>query len=409
MDSSKWGFLRLPLELRQQIYDMCFDTCPNPSILRVNSRVHDEPIHFLRKRQQKFTYNISGKGAGFDDFSQWCFRIKRHTPKLRRIKHIVLNIHPPHPDRPIEMLHIWTYIQSFCNELAGQWRIPQLTVKFIESDGAKWATNGTPHTTMNLPYDKDERTGEDVGSILILLGRFVKNVEKPKLILPGSCIGSYNGDDPRYCWMKNSFIGMYDGDDLGQRCMETSYIGSYDGYNMGQTWTEKIEQLMTGRWKDEDIKDVYEVLEDYVDEYGPMLKTTTGRISKALFEKNYGPVVKLKQAHLDDLKRQWPHMDDLLHWERPRCRPTLDECVCHRQQDRLDDLLNRYPCQDSFDPLDWDCQRTKPTLSDCHCGKSLMEVTMPDAAVQSSTYQGARQWQEEPYDMDWDYDPNWWK
>lgn len=298
------------------------------------------------------------------------------------------------------MLHIWTYVQSFCNELAGPWRIPQLTVKFIESDGAKWALNGAPHTTMNLPYDKDEHEGDDVGSILILLGRFVKTVEKPKLILPSSCIGSYNGDGPGYYWEKNSFIGTYDGDDLGQRCMETSCIGSYDGYNMGQTWTEKIEQLMTGRWKDEDIKDVYELLECYVDDCGPLLKATTGRISKALFEKNYGPVVELTQAHLDDLKRQWPHMDDLLPWERPRCRPTgptLDECVCHRQQDRLVDLLNRYPCQDNFDPLD------------CHCRKYLIEVTMPDAAVQSSTYDGARQWQEEPYDMDWDYDPNWWK
>lgn len=121
---------------------------------------------------------------------------------------------------------------------------------------------------MDLPHDKEDPAGEDVGQILILLARFVKNVEKPKIILPRSCIGSYGGDD------------------------------------LGKSWTKKIEQLMTGREKDENIIDEYELLEDYIDTEVLELKYATGRKSKALFERKYGRVVVLQYDHLEDLKRQ---------------------------------------------------------------------------------------------------------
>lgn len=159
-------------------------------------------------------------------------------------------------------------MHSLYNDLAVQRRISQSTVKLIESDGAQWVTHGVPYTTMDLPHDNENLAGEDVGQILILLGRFVKNVEKPKIILPRSCIGSYGGDD------------------------------------LGKCWTKKIEQLMTDRGKDEDIIDEYELLEDYIDTEVLELKYATGRKSKALLERKYGRVVFLQYDHLEDLKRQ---------------------------------------------------------------------------------------------------------
>lgn len=69
----------------------------------------------------------------------------------------------------------------------------------------------------------------------------MKNVEKTEIILPRSCIGPYSGDDLGKCWMK------------------------------------KIEQLMTGRTKNENIIDEYELLEDNIDTEVLEFKYATGR------------------------------------------------------------------------------------------------------------------------------------
>lgn len=291
MDDLKRGFLCLPLELRQQIYEMYFETCPSPSILCVNRLIHNESIHFIRKHQQTFTFNVSEKGAGFDNFSQWCFRIKRHTPKLSSMKHIILNIHPPDQDRSIDMVHIWKHLQGFCKDIAAQWRILQLTVNFVESDRAGWATNGVPHSTLELGYDEDDFFGADVGQILLTLYRFVDNVEKPRVILPFS----HRND-------------------------------------LAQNYADYTEDLMTGQFKDEDGFEDYEILEAFIGLGLPEIKLATGRKSKALFEKKYGQDVILEQHQFNELKRQWPHMDDLPNWERPRFRMpnTTDACVCVR-------------------------------------------------------------------------------
>ena len=317
MDALKCGFLRLPLELRHQIYEMCFNEYFEPSILCVNSLVHDELMHFLRKRQQTFSFNISGKGVGFDAFSQWCFRIKRHTPKPSRMRHLILNIYPPDPEKPIEMWYVWKHVQRFCEDLAAYQCIPRLTVQFIESDGARWATNGVSHTTMNLPYEKGDFSGCDVGQILTTLGRFVDNVEKPRLILPRSYIDSYSSNDKL------------------------------------QRWADHIEKLLTGRWEGEDIINEFELMEYYIEGEIPQIERATGRKSKALFERKYGRVAIFQHDHLDAVKRQWPFMDDLPEWERPRCRMA---CMVY----------------------------------DCMCGESYIEVSMPDAAWGPLDWERAR-------------------
>lgn len=291
MDDSKSGFLRLPLELRQQIYEIYFDACPTPSILRVNRQVHDESIHFVWKHQQTFNFNVSGKGAGFDDFSQGCFRIKGHTPKLSSMKHVILNVYPPDQDRPIEMVHIWKHLQGFCKDIAAQCCISQLTVKFVESDRAGWATDGVPHSTLELWYEEDDFFVTDVGQILLTIYRFVDNVEKPRVILPFS----HRND-------------------------------------LAQSYADYTEDLMTGRFKDEDVFEGYEMLENSIGYELPSIKLATGRKSKVLFERKYGQNVVLEQHQLNDIKRQWPHMDDLPDWERPRFRMpcTTYDCVCVR-------------------------------------------------------------------------------
>lgn len=190
MDSSQCGFQRLPAELRQQIYKECFNSEPQPGLLCTNKLIHSEATYFIQRWQQTFSFHISGEGLGFDEFSQWCFKVKGHIPRLNEMQHIILNIHPPDPDKPIEMWHIWNRVLGFCKDLASCRRIPQLSVDFVESDAVKWATNGAAHSTMQLGYASSSFCYSDVGQILALFCCFVNNVAEPKIYLPQSYVSA---------------------------------------------------------------------------------------------------------------------------------------------------------------------------------------------------------------------------
>lgn len=295
MEISWRGFLELPLELRQQIYETCFDLNPEPGLLCVNRLIHDEAMHFLRKWQQTFSFHISGNGAGFDEFSQWCFKVKRHVPRLRRMKHIILNIHPPDPDRPIQMWHIWNHVKNFCEDIISHRRIPALTVNFVESDKMKWATKGVAHFTMDLPYKAPNFCYSDVGQILAIFCRFVNNVEKPMIVF------------------------------------SNSFIDTFSSVTMARLEAEQVEQLMTDHWTEQDWEDEFWLLDYQIEHADFFCKRATGRKSKAAFEKVFGQVVVLDHEEFEKIKVLWPYMETLDDWERPRCRqacPPILNCVC---------------------------------------------------------------------------------
>ena len=295
MDDSQCGILRLPLEIRYQLYHMCFHTWPEPSLLRVNKLLHEDCMHFLRTQQKAFSFNISARGAGFDAFSHWCFKVKRQNPRIGSIKDLTLNIYPPDQNKPHEMWHIWDHVRSFCKEIAKEIRIPKLTVNFVETERYRWAAIGMAHATMRLPYKADEFGLYDVEQIILTLDRFLINVRKPRIILP------------------------------------RSYINIQPDKAIVQEWIDTTESLMSGPRIDERVINEYRRLNDEMDVALPGVQTTTGRISKALFEKLFGQNAILGRENFEDFKREWPHMDTLDDLERPRCRPACHKyyCLCN--------------------------------------------------------------------------------
>ena len=216
--------LQLPMELRHQIYEMCFAECvPEPGLLCVNKAIRYDSMRYLAKYQQTFTLNIDAWDAKFDRFSRWCFKIKGHTPKFNRMKHLIVNISPPDPCSPdhgaLHMWNIWCGLFNFCVGLEYCQRIPQLTINFLEGDKIKWAND-----TMRLGYIFNQFCREDIGQLLLLLTRHVKNVNKPTLILPESYIRS----------------------------------NSWPSRDIAESRMTDIEKLMTGYWKDDDYDDKYE-------------------------------------------------------------------------------------------------------------------------------------------------------
>lgn len=66
------------------------------------------------------------------------------------MKQLILNIHPPNPDKPIEMFQIWDRLLDFYKDLTTYQPIPGLKVLFAESDSARWATHGFVHSSFEI-------------------------------------------------------------------------------------------------------------------------------------------------------------------------------------------------------------------------------------------------------------------
>lgn len=322
MDVERCGFLGLPLESRHLIYHTYFDSISEFGLLYVNRSIHHEAMQYLRQRQQEFVFHISGREAGFDIFSQRCFKIKGHVPRFSRMKHIILNIHPPDPDKPIQIWHIWHHVLSFCKEIASYRKIRRLTVNFID-DELKWATNGVPRSTMNLAYEAYHFCYSDVGQILAIFSRFVDNVENSKIVLSPSYLSSAHERAP---YILNDAQGT--------------------------------EQLMTGRWTgwvEKNWADDFWWLNDEIRVEKHLLEAHTGRNSKAAFERIFGRSAFLDFKDFETFRQEWPYMEKLHGFERPRWRQACP--------------------------------------SGCMCGGSTLEITFPEPS-----------WRDRP---DWDFFTQW--
>jgi hypothetical protein len=195
------------------------------------------------------------------------------------------------------MWHIWQHVQSFCKDLAFHRRIPQLTVEFVESERGRWMTDGIANATLKLSSfaAKDEFGYYDIDQILMTIYRFLNNVDKPRIVVPHAYVNT------TYC--------------SGAKAQE---------------WIDYTERLMTGEWIDEGAADEYSFLEGQMQLEILFARQTTGRKSKAMFEKRFGRKAILDPDVYEEFKRDWLCMETLDDWERPRCRLACygDECSC---------------------------------------------------------------------------------
>ena len=288
------GLLRLPLELRQSIYQSCCDTTPAPSLLRINRLIRDEAIHYIRTRLHTFCFHISKEGAGFDELARWCFKIKGHKGEKNKMKQLILKIHPPNPDKPIEMFQIWDHLQDFCKDLTTYARIPGLKVMFAESDSARWVTHGIVHSSFDIQdcYHENDIYRHDVGQILLAFSHLVKNVRRPAIVLPSSIV---------------------------------STIGSTDEV---QEEIISVEHLMTGKWSNGSIREDYEDLEDLIKLRRSCIEFHTAKKSKAVFERMFGQVATLDWQSLKNFENDYPYMDSLGIGHKPRYRSACRNWYC---------------------------------------------------------------------------------
>ena len=288
------GLFQLPIELRWQIFeDFLSEWCSGPpeiyyfpgqvdsghpiQMMKLNRQVYSEMTDILRS-QHTLSYRITCWDADFDPLALWSFKLRKHRPTFGEIKHLVVDIHPPHPDRPIDMLHIWRRAQKLCKDLRATKQVSQISVRFKDDEIAAWSTNGVPHHTMRVMLWYKDPKNCDVGQLIHLFAHLT-NVTKARIELPASLTT----------------------------------------HKALMRWAALTEGSMMGTWKldQEDLQEEYELLEEDITDSEWVIRNATGRKSKLKFHQTFGEDPWLSKDQYDDFISTWPHMDDLSKRERP--------------------------------------------------------------------------------------------
>lgn len=315
------NLLDLPVQVRLNIYEEYFENqCHppaeivheeplstvrlywQPALLTVNKQINSEILDLFRMHKT-FTYRISWQESIFDQFSMCCF-CAQDLNSQRGMKHLRVEIYPPHRDRPMDYVHILRSAEGVRNTIASFWKPQHLSIVFMENDIASWSHNSKPRESMQLwGYSY---SGADYSDIVFVMDTFdsLANITKATIQLPASF--------------------------------------SCDEYLQKYRWN--VEKMMMGP-PDEDVISVYALMEELVNkinEAEPLLKEATGKVSRATIEAiSENGLRRISPEELHRLKQIWPYTDTLADrdyfpdhkytWLAPRLPsmdPNVPRCSC---------------------------------------------------------------------------------
>ncbi len=306
-------FLTLPLELRQQVYEEYFSLCSHPDIeelhedflpkehsnftlpfLLVNKQVSQEVLDILKRRKQ-YVYRITWPEAGLDGLARSCIRARKiPVNDYASIPHLEVEIYPPHPDRPSDLMNILRSIQELCKELRAIDRLQHISIVFIENDVATWSTAGKPR--MSMGYWQELEDESDIEYVLYLFATLT-SCAKATIRLPESL--------PPSSLLRDEY-------ELTLQELKVGHEQSMINVNL---------------LDEEFVNLVVEVLEDDLNVQEVYIKKDTGRKSLAKFKAlGYGDGCTMERGHLNSFKRVWPHMDSLPSAEYEGDRYYLYSC-----------------------------------------------------------------------------------
>ncbi len=173
--------LQLPLELRRKIYhhDLMATRSPSPediyfgnksdgsrdppsSLLLVNCQVRAEVLDLVRT--WPIFLRVTHQGIQFSSMAETCFIAQPRSRDYGSIHHLVVEIWPPHPDRPTDAIAIWRHLRKFRAELRAVPQLQRISFLFADNEMASWTHNGQV-------LDLLEMGGDDVFCIMDLFAR----------------------------------------------------------------------------------------------------------------------------------------------------------------------------------------------------------------------------------------------
>ena len=206
--SQPFPFMRLPVELRLQIYkeylferyrlspaqihEMILDSrhrSKSPAEILQVSKVINAEVKDLLRNETTFCLRICWQDATFDGFVRSCMQARGKRLDYEHIGHLKIAIYPPHVDRPTNMVYIWRHVKKLCEDLQSVSCLQRLSIQFMENEYAAWSLDGKPLDTMHVHECFWHEPGDaDSFEILRVLDLFtlLTNVTKAQIHLPDS-------------------------------------------------------------------------------------------------------------------------------------------------------------------------------------------------------------------------------
>ena len=183
--------LRLPLEIRRKIYGFSLLNSRNPStetiylsrlpsgwrdppspLLSVNGQVRDEVIELVQICPT--TLRVTHQGSHYDSLAETCFVAQRRSRAFDKTAHLRIDIWPPHPDRPVDMIDIWRHLRKLRKRLRAVRLLKQISFVFRDNEMATWTLDGEPLNLLAPSWPAGSfpgMGGDDITNIMDLFTR----------------------------------------------------------------------------------------------------------------------------------------------------------------------------------------------------------------------------------------------
>ncbi|KAL8783396.1 MAG: hypothetical protein Q9213_004655 [Squamulea squamosa] len=206
-------FLRLPPELRQMVYSYYLTQQHDSSALLQTIYSEDLPKGWAEGPLPLLLLNkeISAEVSDLLQHSVLCFRVTGQGIGLytdgpsasiaqdvqgEKLGLVRIDLWPPHPDRPIEMLYIWDGVRKLRDNLARYVQVKRIEIRFVEHHDFTWTERtwiGNYKRLLHMlpsPYSYHFvniffNSGSDMGVILSLFGTLT-NAKSAKIVNPKS-------------------------------------------------------------------------------------------------------------------------------------------------------------------------------------------------------------------------------
>lgn len=159
--SEPFPLRQLPLELRRQIYQHNLMATRNPSpkaiylgkvpdgsrdppspLLLVNSQIRTEVLDLIQT--WAIFLRVTHQGIQFGSMAETCFIAQQCSRDYGSIPHLVVEIWPPHPDRPTDAIDTWRHLRKLPAELRAVPLLQRISFLFADNEMASWTHNGEP-------------------------------------------------------------------------------------------------------------------------------------------------------------------------------------------------------------------------------------------------------------------------
>ena len=188
--SEPFPLRQLPLELRRKIYQHNLVATRNPSpkaiylkkvpdgsreppspLLLVNSQVRTEVLDLVQI--WPIFLRVTHQGIQFGSMAETCFIAQQRSRDYGSIPHLVVEIWPPHPDRPTDTIDIWRHLRKLRAELRAVPLLQRISFLFADNEMASWTHNGKALDLLDSDDDDTEplKWCNDVTYIMDLFAR----------------------------------------------------------------------------------------------------------------------------------------------------------------------------------------------------------------------------------------------